>query len=321
MAKFILYDKPGTYTFIPKLCPFQLQEYVSPQKSKMALTWIYGCFGILKHSHNGDTIICVLDIQAVICYWICRFTFRNRYIFAINLLLKQKTSLKNKIASYLYRKALTSPRFKASVTSREYGEYINKHLGISINHSLIRDVYKKEYDNSTSMSKCNNSVFCGGRNGRDWNFMLSVAQLMPNIKFHLAMPKDLVAGFDNIPNNVSIYTDIPEQQFLDLIAQSSIVALPLDTEAPAGLIVMFQAASFDKLVLTTDTVTTRGYINNSNGCLLPNNTESWCQSINYYLNNSEEANRKAIQLHRFLQEECNETKFVDAITNVIKNLG
>ncbi len=321
MAKIILYDKPGTYTFIPKLCPIQLQEYVSPQKSRKILTWLFGCFGVLKRSRKGDAIICVLDIQAVICYWLCLLTFRHRSIFAINLLLKQKTSLKNKIASYLYRKALTSTHFKASVTSVEYGSLLNKHLEIDINHPLIRDVYKEEYDKASSLAICNGSVFCGGRNGRDWDFMLSVARLMPNVKFQLAMPKSIALNISDIPQNTTIYTDIPEQKFLDLIAQASLVTLPLDTDAPAGLIVMFQAASFDKFVITTDTPTTQGYINESNGCLLSNNAEYWCQAINHYLTNSSEADKKAKQFHRFLQEECNEAKYVDAITDVIKNLG
>lgn len=321
MAKFLLYDKPGTYTFIPKLCHIHLQEYVSPQKSKMILTWLYGCIGVLNHSRKGDAIICVLDIQAVICYWLCRFTFRHRNIFAINLLLKQKSSIKNKVASYLYRKALLSPHFKASVTSIEYGDLLNKHLGIDVKYTLIRDVYKDEYDNTRNHATCNGTIFCGGRNGRDWNFMLSVARLTPNVKFQLAMPKSIALSINDIPNNVSIYTDIPEQKFLDLIAQSSLVALPLDTDAPAGLIVMFQAAAFNKLVVTTSTPVTQGYINESNGCLLPNNAEYWSQTIIHYLSKPEEASQKAKKFHKFLQDECNEKKYVAAITDAVKNLA
>ena len=41
--------------------------------------------------------------------------------------------------------------------------------------------------------------------------------------------------------------------------------MPLDTEAPAGLIALFQAATYGKMVITTDTVTTREYFSGDRG--------------------------------------------------------
>ena len=43
------------------------------------------------------------------------------------------------------------------------------------------------------------------------------------------------------------------------MCQSSLVVMPLDTEAPAGLIAFFQAAANGRMSITSDTVTTREY--------------------------------------------------------------
>jgi glycosyltransferase involved in cell wall biosynthesis len=316
---YLLSDKIGTYSFIKKYIKDPIIEYNSPQKKKLYLTWICGSIGVICQSKKNDTILCVLDIQAVICYWICFLTFRKRNIVAINILLKAKDTLKNKVASFLYKVALKSKYFHASVTSEEYGLLLNKYLGISKEYAIVKDVYKDQYEIPKKNISGNNLVFCGGRNGRDWNFMIDVAINMPHVNFCLALPKQNAEMLKNVPTNITLYTDVPERKFLELIEQCSIVALPLDTEAPAGLIVMFQAAAFDKMVITSNTATTRGYITEDNGCLLPFNVKDWSNAIQYYLSNQDIAIEKAKKFHEFLLSECSERKYVDSLSNLIKN--
>jgi glycosyltransferase involved in cell wall biosynthesis len=149
--------------------------------------------------------------------------------------------------------------------------------------------------------------------------MIDVAINMPHVNFCLALPKQNAEMLKNVPTNITLYTDVPERKFLELIEQCSIVALPLDTEAPAGLIVMFQAAAFDKMVITSNTATTRGYITEDNGCLLPFNVKDWSNAIQYYLSNQDIAIEKAKKFHEFLLSECSERKYVDSLSNLIKN--
>ena len=40
--------------------------------------------------------------------------------------------MKNRMASFLYKRALLAPNFKATVTSRHYGEWLNGKLGIDV---------------------------------------------------------------------------------------------------------------------------------------------------------------------------------------------
>ena len=160
----------------------------------------------------------------------------------VNLLLKDKDSVKNKIVAWLYKKALKSKYFVASVTSVEYGSHLKKRLGINKELFLLHDVFHEDYQINASLDVCTNTVFCGGRNGRDWRFMLEVAKVMPDIQFHLVMPKVTYDEYhDELPGNVVARYNISMEDFMKEMCSCEIVALPLDTEAPAGLIVLFQA--------------------------------------------------------------------------------
>ena len=56
--------------------------------------------------------------------------FKNRKIIALNILLKDKATTKNKAAKLLYKPVLKSKKVQATVTSKKYGEHLNEMLGI-----------------------------------------------------------------------------------------------------------------------------------------------------------------------------------------------
>lgn len=285
----------------------------SPQSKKKIISWICGSIKAICYSKQNDTIICWFDFQAILCYWLSKFLLQRRKIVCINLMLKNKNTLKNKIVSWLYKKALISTNFKASVTSIAYGEWLNSKLKISKSYSLIRDVYHHKYEQSDNLGS-NNVVFCGGRNGRDWSFLFQIAQIMPEIQFSVVMPQDSYNQFkSNISPNVKVRCNISYNEFLNELSQASIVCLPLDTEAPAGLIVMFQAVANYKLVITTKTVTTIEYVTKDRGITLNRNVEEWKNTILYYLNNKDKAKIKANSFNKWIKDECNSTIFVRKI--------
>ena len=133
------------------------------------------------------------------------------------------------------------------------------------------------------------------------------------------MPKDIYVNFKSrFTPNINAKCDVAYFEFMKTLCTSSLVCLPLDTEAPAGLIVMFQAAANEKLVITTNTVTTKEYISADRGVLLPNDVQQWTNAIEYYLKNSEERRDYAENLKSFLQTECSEQIFVDNIKKMIQ---
>lgn len=293
-------------------------ESYSPETNILIIGWLQGCCTVLRKSKKNDTIICWYDFQAVLCYWICKLLLLKRKIICINLLLKDKPTLKNKVVSLLYKKALLSSNFKASVTSTKYGEWLNHKLGINAKFTLIHDVYHDSYKYGKPMKVKPNSVFCGGKNGRDWHFMMKIAQAMPNITFNIVMPVNIYQELKaEIKDNMNVKYNIPYDQFMEELCSSLIVCLPLDTEAPAGLIVMFQAAANLKPIITTDTVTTEEYITSERGMIIGNDVSTWCKAINHSFLNIEESKKKAINLRNYLKDYCSEEIFVNGIKKML----
>lgn len=320
---YLLFDNPNDkekVSFITNSFSFEIKEIYSPKWDKLIIGWIIGCLTILKLSKRNDTIVCWYDFQAVLCYWLAKLSFRQRKIVCINLLLKDKATAKNKFVAWLYKKALKSKHFVASVTSVEYGIHLKKRLGINKELFLLHDVFHEDYKVNDSLDVCPNTVFCGGRNGRDWRFMIAVAKVMPHVQFHLVMPKGTYDEYlHELPGNVVAKYNISMDEFMKEMCSCEIVALPLDTEAPAGLIVLFQAAANMKYVITTDTMTTREYLSDGRGCLLPNDVDVWKKAINEKLGKSKPNTMASEILLNFLKTECSEAKFVKGVELMIKN--
>lgn len=321
---YFLFDNPGDksrLSFISKIAKREKKEVYSPKCSRLIVGWLKGCLSVLKQSHRNDMIVCWYDFQGVLCYWLSRLTFKRRKIVCINLLLKDKESMKNKVVAWLYKKALNSKYFVASVTSVEYGNHLKKRLGVDKDLILLHDVFHEDYKVNGSVKVHPNTVFCGGRNGRDWKFMIEVAKVMPHVLFHLVMPKVTYDEYKHeLPSNVVAMYNISMEDFMKEMCSCEIVALPLDTEAPAGLIVLFQAAANMKYIITTDTMTTREYLSDGRGCLLPNDVEVWKKAINEKLGNVKSNIIASEKLLNFLESECSERKFVEGVETMINKL-
>lgn len=321
---YLLFDNPGDKNAV-SFISYKLQERVievySPQSNCLIVGWIKGCLKMLRLSHRNDTIVCWYDFQAILCYWLSILLFKRRKIVCINILLKDKDSLRNKVVSWLYRKALNSKRVVASVTSTEYGTHLKERLGINKKLFLLHDVFHESYLYKREFHVIPNSVFCGGRNGRDWKFMIEVAKVMPHVRFHLVMPKIIYEKFQNeLPDNVIAKYNLSMEDFMKEMCSCSIVALPLDTEAPAGLIVFFQAAANYKYIITTDTMTTREYFSDGRGCLLPNKVQIWSKTIREKLNSTENNREASGKLLEFLRCECSGEKFSQGIEKMINSI-
>lgn len=320
MNTYILFDKPQSEnkSFISRILNNDSIEINSPKGRILLISWLKGCLKVLLYSRRSDTIICWYDFQAVLCWWICHLTFMRRKIVCINILLKDKSSLRNKIVSYLYKKSLLSSCFSASVTSVKYGEWLNKKLGIDAKYTLIHDVYHDSYRFEQAVDVIPNSVFCGGNNGRDWKFIIEVARKMPDIRFNIVMPHDVYLKYHSVfTKNMNVRYDIPYNEFMKELCSSSIVCLPLDTQAPAGLIVMFQAAANLKPLITTKTVTTMEYINKERGIIISNELDVWVNSIKSCLENIENSNKRALNFRDYLYCNCSEEIFVNGIKRML----
>lgn len=93
--------------------------------------------------------------------------------------------------------------------------------------------------------------------------------------------------------------------------------LPLNTDAPAGLIVMFQAASQQKTVITTCTPVTKEYIDNKTGVLCENNIDQFRKEIEYHLQHPDIARAKGKALYNKLRSECSKELYTSKLYNIL----
>lgn len=214
MAIYMLFDNPAdkqNMTFLNGYETAKIRQVYPSQKCNSIKEMLAACKDMIKQSAEGDTIICWYDFMAVLCWWLCKVQFKNRKIIALNILLKDKATAKNKLAKFLYKPMLKSKNVQATVTSKKYGEHLNEMLGIHKRYTLLHDTYHGGYSIEYEGEVVPNSVFCGGRNGRDWEFLIRIAQAMPEVTFNCVMPKDKFEEYkENFGKNMMVKSDIPE---------------------------------------------------------------------------------------------------------------
>lgn len=314
---YMLFDNPAdkqNMTFLNDYETAKIRQIYPPQKCNSTKEMLATCKDMIKQSADGDTIICWYDFMAVLCWWLCKVQFKNRKIIALNILLKDKNTAKNKLAKMLYKPMLKSKDVRATVTSRKYGEHLNEILGIQKKYVLLHDIYHGGYSIDYKGNVIPNTVFCGGRNGRDWGFLIEIAKAMPEVTFNCVMPKDKWGQYrDNFSDNMVVKSDIPEKEFLEFLCQSQMVVMPLDTEAPAGLIAFYQAAANEKMTITSDTVTTQEYFADGRGALCGGNVDDWKNKILYYLQHPDDADACAVKFKNYLESDCSEEKYAKTL--------
>ena len=178
------------------------------------------------------------------------------------------------------------------------------------------------YNEYSEIKEKTRSVFCGGRNGRNWKLLAQIAEKMSDTVFNFAMPQQCYEEYKSrFGENVNAKFDIPENEFAKLMLESELMVMPLDTEAPAGLIVLLHAAGNGKLIITSNTVTTREYFGDGKGALCENNVDEWVDQIRYWQNHPQEAEHNAKKCRTFLENECSERKYAEVLMQVIQNVN
>lgn len=284
--------------------------------------YFFYCLKIIIRTRKNDLLIFRLDSLGVISYWLSRLFFCHRRIIIINILLKKKNGIMGKITRAVYKKALTDKNTLYTVTSAHFGEELQKYLGIDKTPSLLRDDYGNLENLNSEFQDCGRTVFCGGNNGRDWELMMNIARHMTDVKFYIIMPPSEFEKFNNsVPQNVTLLKNIPTETFFEIQKKCSLTVLPLNTQAPAGLIVIFSAGLMEKAIITSDTVCTREYINNGNeGTLLTNDLEQYIQCINKQLSDIEQRKTLGKNLKAKIVSTFSPEKYIQTLSECIDTM-
>ena len=142
-----------------------------------------------------------------------------------------------------------------------------------------------------------------GSSGRDYATLFRAVEGLPVQLVVVAHPHALPAG--PVPPNVKVITSIPQRDYLRIIAEAELVAIPVNNrETASGQMTLIQAMALGVPVVATRCIGTEDYIRHGeNGWFVQmGDVEDWRRTLIPILNDSAERQRLAAEALRFAQE-------------------
>jgi len=281
------------------------------------------CLDVIFKSKKGDLIICWLDVTALYLLIISSIFHTKRKIVAINIMFNQGSGFVNLIKRKMFHWMLNHDSIYPTVTSSELAKIYTELFQLKNKQFyLLHDCYGNDVAYRTAITNNKGYVFCGGSNGRDWSTLVKVASLLPDIPFVIVGPNKNVLG-DGYPANIDFRYDIPYDKFKQLMANCSLLALPLNTEAPAGLIVMFSAGLLSKAVITTDNVTMKEYIESEiNGVLVKKGDyDGFAEIVKLLFLDTKRQEEYGHKLHDKIEELGSPDAYVKQVINIVRQVN
>ena len=277
---------------------------VNWRKSILFYKYINVSLKTISKSTAEDVIISGNFIAGAFIGFFCKIFNINRTILSLNMISHEKGFVNKIVRKIVYNTAFTYPKFYTTVNSKELIDSYSANYSIKKNHFFVLEDPIMNYYEVAAYNPGNKTVFCGGEAMRDWETLFNAAQLLPEVKF-VAIARKI--NFDTtllIPTNVTLYFDKDYDFFYDRLKESSIVAMPLSTTAPAGLIVMIRSAMLSKPIIVTSTSSTRNYVENKyNGILIEVGDEkTLAAEINLLLSDSTIREKLCLNMSKTIKE-------------------
>jgi len=285
--------------------------------------YLVNAYESLHMSKRNDIIICFLDVMGLYVFVLSLILFKRREIIVINLMFNKGKDLITFVKWVLYRWMLRSDHVHPTVTSTELSMLFRKVFRLpQKKFFLLHDCYGDLEKSQIFPEEVEDYIFCGGSNGRDWGTIKQVAVLLPHINFVVVGPKENLLGH-NVPANITYYYSIDYDKFQKLMRGCSFLALPLNTEAPAGLIVLFTAGLMSKAVITTDNFTMREYITTREDGILVKmgDVAAFASEANDLYANSDKRAEFGQKLCKKVEELGSPLVFIDTLISITRQVA
>lgn len=225
-------------------------------------------------SKRGELIFGWGGPVALYAWAIGKMLFLNRKYYSQNLIFRENGhGIKYKFVFWLYKKALRSKNFAMTVNSEPLVDYYANMFGCDKNKfSVVYDGMALNEDEQ-KMQKSPQSqpyVFGGGKAGRDVEAFMEVVKALPDVHFKCVFLKEMILPEMHGLKNLEIFTDVPKNEFYEILNNATVCCIPLNSKAPCGLYTMQHAILLNIPIVSTETFSMRTIIPNEGcGYLLP----------------------------------------------------
>jgi glycosyltransferase involved in cell wall biosynthesis len=273
----------------------------------------------IRQSNNGDIIISWNFVVGAIAGFLNRFLHTKRKILSLNMIVHQKHSINSVMRNFMYRYVLGSEEFIVTLNADALVD-LYKHLyNIPIkNFAQLPDALFDTYED-IPFDEGNGTIFSGGEASRDWKTLLEVAAMNPGFQFRIIARKKYFPQEIQIPPNVEVSFDTTEDTFYNVLKTCSIVALPLTSIAPSGLIVLLRAAMLSRPIITTSTPSVRNYIiHKKTGVLVPpGDAKTFSDELNILYHSPEIRRMHAVECKQFIKANFIPQKYAERIISIL----
>ncbi|WP_309896746.1 glycosyltransferase family 4 protein [Archangium sp.] len=160
-----------------------------------------------------------------------------------------------------------------------------------------------------------------GSSGRDYDTLFRAVEGLPIQLVVVAHPHALPRG--PVPPNVQVMTSLAQHDYLRIIAEAELVAIPINNqETASGQMTLIQAMSLGVPVVATRCLGTEDYIRHGeNGWFVQlGDVEHWRRTLQAVLDDPEARRRSATEALRFAQERFTDRAGAQVLADLAEEL-
>ena len=298
---------------------FKKTDFVS-KWSIIRRWWNYYRLGIrtMRNTKPGDFIVALSFTAGISTAFLNKLFNRKRKVLLLNLIVRKKGKLNSLIRRLVYHYIFNHKNTIITVNTAELIEIYRKELNLgSAKFYPLPDCFNSLQYELRDYTPGKGYVFAGGASSRDWETLIKAASILPEIDFVFVARKHTFIHKTPVPQNVKVYFDVNIGKFNEIQRECSLVAVTVDEDVPAGLIVIITAAFLSKPVVATSTSCIKNYINAHNGKLVPMYDHvSLANEIKELIADDEKMKAYGESLQKYILENFSDTDYARKIVEI-----
>jgi glycosyltransferase involved in cell wall biosynthesis len=152
-----------------------------------------------------------------------------------------------------------------------------------------------------------------GGNARDYRSLIEAASILPDIHFALVVRPESLRGL-KLPANVTVYTNIPPDQAMEILSRSRFMVLPLtNSDVPCGHVTLVAAMHLGKALIITDSLGVRDYVRDGENAIAvaAGSSEALARATRRLWQDRDLCDRLGENGRLFAAENCSEDQIAD----------